>query len=203
MLATALPLVAFLAHQVLGGKALAVTSASASLNRADLVFGRRRRSRLAKWWLALRLLPRRLLLGLDIRDPDCLFWAARREALQEVMLTRGMHRFLAAQVSQHGFRVSETHVDHRRAPWPRGQSRCPGAINLLTLWWRQRNRDRNGAMPSDKKSNASSATMPTASPRSRSAQRRIDAPHRPGLSAIEREPSDDWNQADRNQSDFS
>jgi hypothetical protein len=40
------------------------------LSRADLVTGRRARNRFIKLWLAVVQLPRRALLGLEVRDPD-------------------------------------------------------------------------------------------------------------------------------------
>ncbi|MHB1037958.1 MAG: glycosyltransferase family 2 protein [Pirellulales bacterium] len=106
------------------------------LARTDLVVGCRRRSRLAKIGLGFLYLPRRILLGREVRDPDCLFWAARREAIEGIQLFRGMHRFLPWLVSSRGFRVGQVHVDHRRR-W-----RWPGLFEWLTrsgdlwaTWW--------------------------------------------------------------------
>jgi dolichol-phosphate mannosyltransferase len=103
------------------------------LARADLVMGRRQRRRWGKTYLALAQFPRRVLLGLDARDPDCLFWAARREALAGLELAPGMHRFLASLVSMRGFRVSEVCVDHHPQAG-RGSEGLPSAINLFTAW---------------------------------------------------------------------
>lgn len=108
------------------------------LARADFVMGRRQRPRLRKTWLALRLLPRQMLLGFDSRDPECLFWAARREAVHDIPLPPEMHRFLPSLVSMRGYRVGEIYVDHRRgnaAPWWESRPR-PGL--LLSAWWRHR-----------------------------------------------------------------
>ncbi|HEY2760322.1 MAG TPA: glycosyltransferase, partial [Pirellulales bacterium] len=64
------------------------------LDRADLVVGRRRRFGWSKFYQRVTRLPRALLLGLDSHDPDCLFWAARREVLVELTLMPGMARYL-------------------------------------------------------------------------------------------------------------
>ena len=109
------------------------------LARADLVIGRRHRSRTAKLWHATLQLPRRWLLGLEVRDPDCLFWAARREAVAGLDMSPGMHRFLASLVTTRGFRVAEMHVDHQPAgssAW--NEPRC-ALGNLLAVWWHRRN----------------------------------------------------------------
>ena len=109
------------------------------LSRADLVFGRRHGTRAAKLAMALAQLPRRLLLGLEVRDPDCLFWAARREALAGIELTPGLHRFLGSLVSTRGFRVAEIHVDHDPAAAYRlGREAWPSLGNLLFTWWQRR-----------------------------------------------------------------
>jgi glycosyltransferase involved in cell wall biosynthesis len=108
------------------------------LARADVVFGRRHSLRSAKLWQSLVQLPRRLLLGLEARDPDCLFWAARREAIAGVDLQAGMHRFLGSLVNTRGFRVAEIHVDHQPLtadPWRETAS----VGNLLYVWWQRRN----------------------------------------------------------------
>jgi glycosyltransferase involved in cell wall biosynthesis len=109
------------------------------LARADLVCGRRQRGRLAKMLLALAQAPRRLLLGLEVRDPDCLFWAARREALAGIELLPGMHRFLGSLVTTRGFRVTEMHVDHTPGSRYRiGLEGWPRLGNLLMTWWQRR-----------------------------------------------------------------
>jgi glycosyltransferase involved in cell wall biosynthesis len=116
------------------------------LSRADLVVGRRPRPRWMKAWLAAARLPRRLFLGLDARDPDCLFWAARREAVERLTLSAGMHRFLAPLVAARGYRVCEIHVDaagpsrgaeHRFLSEESGSLLAAG--NLLYTWWQRRN----------------------------------------------------------------
>jgi glycosyltransferase involved in cell wall biosynthesis len=107
------------------------------LARADLVLGRRQVERSIKLRQALLQLPRRLLLGLEVRDPDCLFWAARREAIAGLDLQPGMHRFLGSLVTTRGYRVAEIHVDHQpiRSRWDDSQ---PSLGNLFSVWWQRR-----------------------------------------------------------------
>jgi glycosyltransferase involved in cell wall biosynthesis len=110
------------------------------LARADLVVGRRHTTRFQKWLLALAQTPRRWLLGLEVRDPDCLFWAARREALAGIELLPGMHRFLGSLVTTRGYRVTEVHVDHQSsAAYRVGSEAWPRPDNLLATWWQRRN----------------------------------------------------------------
>lgn len=108
------------------------------LARADLVHGRRRRSRPRKFLQAFTLWPRRLLFGVEVRDPTCLFWAARREAVTGLDLGRGMHRFMGALVAVKGFRVCEITVDHRPVRRPRGHFSLPSLVNLLVVWYLRR-----------------------------------------------------------------
>lgn len=109
------------------------------LVRADFVMGRRRLGRIGKLLQSLAHAPRRLLLGREVRDPGCLFWAARREAVVNLPLSRGMSRYLASLVSARGFRVTEVNVDHR--PVRHGRTTFDGWHNpfdLLAAWWLRR-----------------------------------------------------------------
>lgn len=101
------------------------------LARFDLVCGCRRASFAVRALRRLRDLPRFLVLGSYVRDPDCLCWAARREAVSGLELSRGMERFLPALVARRGYRVGETHVVARRVP--RLPSRG-GWLDLVTAW---------------------------------------------------------------------
>ena len=85
------------------------------LDRADLVVGRRRRFGLSKLKERVARIPRGLLLGLDAHDPECLFWAARREALAEMNLQPGMARYLSALVAQQDSECAKPtcSTDHR------------------------------------------------------------------------------------------
>lgn len=109
------------------------------LARADLVCGRRRSTRWQKALLATRHLPRRLLLGGDVHDPNCLFWAARREAVAGLPPAPGLWRHLATWVAMRGFRIGEAYVDHRRTSHPStttDRRARPG--DLFGIWWQAR-----------------------------------------------------------------
>lgn len=116
-----------------------ITELTARLARADLVFGSRPCQGLAKAWDRVARLPRWMLLGLEVRDPDCLFWAARREAVSEIELPGGMYRYLPTLVAACGYRVTEVTV------WPQDGSRRgqpstprqarPTPVDLLSAWW--------------------------------------------------------------------
>jgi glycosyltransferase involved in cell wall biosynthesis len=106
------------------------------LARADLVCGRRRAGRLRKIWLATRHLPRRLLMGNDVHDPHCLFWAARREAVVGLPPQRGISPYLATWVAMRGYRVGEIYVDHGSIQYPPTTSdRWGHPGDLLAVWW--------------------------------------------------------------------
>lgn len=89
------------------------------LARADLVWGCRRSHRLARIGRAIKHLPRTVFSGSLVRDPDCVFWAARREVFAHFEFSPGWHRWLPELANERGFRVAELHVAHRwhaRAP---------------------------------------------------------------------------------------
>jgi glycosyltransferase involved in cell wall biosynthesis len=104
------------------------------LNRADLVVGRRRRTGMAKLWQRFSRIPRWLLLGLESHDPDCLFWAARREVVADLRLSPGMCRYLPALVSRRGYRVCDAYVEHN-GPIHWLQDVRPNLGDLLAAWW--------------------------------------------------------------------
>jgi glycosyltransferase involved in cell wall biosynthesis len=104
------------------------------LDRADFVAGRRRRFGWSKFRERLARVPRGVLLGLDSHDGDCLFWAARREALADVHLLPGMARYLAGIVAHRGFRVCETYVEHGPG-WRRLDDPPANPGDLLAAWW--------------------------------------------------------------------
>jgi dolichol-phosphate mannosyltransferase len=104
------------------------------LSRADFVAGRRRRIGLGKLWQRFARIPRWLMLGLESHDPDCLFWAARREVVANVRLSPGMCRYLPAIISRRGYRVCDAYVEHR-GPLHRLQDVRPNPVDLLAAWW--------------------------------------------------------------------
>jgi len=87
---------------------------------------------------------RDLVTGDTISDAGCTFRALRREALREVPVFNGMHRFLATLLRLQGFVVVEIPVNHR--PRTRGQSKYGignrmfrGLVDCFAiLWWRKR-----------------------------------------------------------------
>lgn len=107
------------------------------LVRADLVVARPRRTGWSKWWHRVRRVPRWMLLGLEVRDPKNVFWAARAETLLGLELPCGMHRYLATFVAMRGFRVAEISVElplhHSRLS--DGRDRLG---DLLCAWWLRR-----------------------------------------------------------------
>ena len=79
-----------------------------------------------------------------IADAGCTFRALRREALREVPVFNGMHRFLPTLLRLQGFKVVEIPVKHR--PRIRGESKYGignrmfrGLVDCFAiLWWRKR-----------------------------------------------------------------
>jgi hypothetical protein len=113
------------------------------LSRADFVCGRRRRHGWPKLAERIARLPRWLLLGLDARDPGCLFWAARREVFNDMQLVPRFVRHLPALVARQGFRVDSAYVEERTAPRPvsatasfdRPDAPHVASASLLSAWW--------------------------------------------------------------------
>ncbi len=107
------------------------------LVRADLVVGRPLRQGISKTLHRLARIPRWCVLGLEVRDPECVVWAARQEAIAGLQLPRGMYRYLATLVSARGYRVAEVTI-----PTP-GRSVTlsdgwPNPGDLLAAWWFKR-----------------------------------------------------------------
>jgi hypothetical protein len=79
-----------------------------------------------------------------IADAGCTFRALRREALREIPVFNGMHRFLPTLLRLQGFNVIEIPVNHR--PRTRGESKYGignrmfrGLVDCVAiLWWRKR-----------------------------------------------------------------
>ena len=87
---------------------------------------------------------RNWVTGDIIADAGCTFRALRREALREIPVFNGMHRFLPTLMRLQGFTVVEIAVNHR--PRTRGESKYGignrmfrGLIDCFAiLWWRKR-----------------------------------------------------------------
>lgn len=120
-----------------------IVNLAVGLHRADFLAGRRRQTGLAKLRHRITRLPRWLLLGLDGHDPDCLFWAARREVFADISLSAGAARYLPALVARCGFRACEMYVDHQGPRRPLQDVRA-SVGDLLAAWWHCR-RWRNSA----------------------------------------------------------
>ena len=94
------------------------------LVRADVVWGRRSSTRVGKWWHRWRSLPLRMVLGPGVRDPGCLFWAARTEVFRQAPLPVCLVPLLPWWATALGFRTTELNVFPRcrqryRVPLPR------------------------------------------------------------------------------------
>lgn len=72
---------------------------------------------------------RNLVVGDNITDTGCTFRIVRREALQEVFVFNGMHRFLPGMLRMQGLTVTELPINHR----PRAGGRSKYGISNR-LW---------------------------------------------------------------------
>ncbi len=103
------------------------------LSRLDLVCVRQRMQGWRKLRHRLSRIPRALLLGLEVRQPERLFWAARREAVADIRLDPGMHRYLPWMVARRGFRVGDVYVDQIADGRPLPDRRA-SPLGLLAAW---------------------------------------------------------------------
>jgi hypothetical protein len=85
---------------------------------------------------------RNAVTGESIRDSACTFRAYRRECLRDLVLYRGLHRFLPQLLRMRGWRVIEVPVNHR--PRRFGQSKygilnraVTAFVDLLAVRWMQ------------------------------------------------------------------
>ena len=93
---------------------------------------------------------RNLVTGDTISDAGCTFRALRKNALWEIPVFNGMHRFLPTLLRLQGFKVKEILVNHR--PRTRGKSKYGignrmfrGLVDCFAIrWWRRR------CVPSDR-----------------------------------------------------
>jgi glycosyltransferase involved in cell wall biosynthesis len=87
---------------------------------------------------------RNKVTGDVIADAGCTFRLLKREALREIPVFNGMHRFLPTLLRMQGFKVVEIPVNHR--PRIRGESKYGignrmfrGLVDCFAiLWWRKR-----------------------------------------------------------------
>jgi len=79
-----------------------------------------------------------------ISDAGCTFRALRREALREIPVFNGMHRFLPTLMRLQGFTVVEIGVNHRartlgQSKYGVGNRMFRGLVDCFAiLWWRKR-----------------------------------------------------------------
>jgi len=79
-----------------------------------------------------------------ISDAGCTFRALRREALREIPVFNGMHRFLPTLMRLQGFTVVEIGVNHRprtlgESKYGVGNRMFRGLVDCFAiLWWRKR-----------------------------------------------------------------
>jgi len=114
----------------------------ARLSRLDMVYARPRFRGWRKFWHRVGRIPRAMLLGLDVRQPESLLWAARREAVAGIHLSPGMRRYLPWLVLRRGFRVGDLVIDEapgaigkRSRPVPALPDGGRHPMDLLTAWW--------------------------------------------------------------------
>jgi glycosyltransferase involved in cell wall biosynthesis len=109
------------------------------LSRLDLVYIRRRLNGWRKFWHRVGRIPRAMLLGLEVRHPERLFWAARREAVAGIHLSPGMRRYLPWLVARRGFRVGDMYIAETTPGEAIADVAVPDGrrnpLDLLTAWW--------------------------------------------------------------------
>lgn len=87
---------------------------------------------------------RNWLTGDQIRDAGCTLRVIRKDALVEIPMFNGMHRFLPTLLRYKGKRVLEMVVDHRPRTWGQtkygiGNRAWRGLIDCLAMrWWKKR-----------------------------------------------------------------
>jgi hypothetical protein len=109
----------------------------AALSRGDLAIGRRRQTPLADAWQRVKRMPGSLLPGSRVGDLDELFWAAWREAVVGLEMTRGMARYLPTLVAARGFEVCEMPFDCQDET-SKGSEGWAHPGDLLATWWLSR-----------------------------------------------------------------
>jgi len=79
----------------------------------------------------------------SIRDSGCTFRAFRRDCLRELVLYRGLHRFIPTLLRMRGYRVLEVPVNHRprrfgRSKYGIGNRALVAFVDLLAVRWMKR-----------------------------------------------------------------
>ncbi|MBL8693624.1 MAG: glycosyltransferase family 2 protein [Planctomycetes bacterium] len=87
---------------------------------------------------------RNWVTGHHVTDAGCAFRAIRRDALNEVPVFNGLHRFLPTLLTYQGFRVAEVDVGHRPrkagvSKYGIGNRMFRGIADCIAMrWWRRR-----------------------------------------------------------------
>lgn len=121
------------------------------LKEADIVCGVRekRKDSLAKKIPSkLGNMVRNFILKDQITDMGCTFRAIKREALKEVPIFKGMHRFLPTILKFQGYKVIECKVRHRPRLYGKSKYGIWNRLNFFLdcfgiLWWKRRCLPRN------------------------------------------------------------
>jgi hypothetical protein len=80
----------------------------------------------------------------QVSDAGCAYRAIRREALREIFVWNGMHRFLPTILRLQGFRITEIEVNHRprttgRSKYGIGDRLWRGIADCFAIrWYRKR-----------------------------------------------------------------
>ena len=117
----------------------------AHLDRWDAVTGWRVNRAAGDSWI--RRLSSRIANGVrnalsreTIQDSGCTFRAFRRECLRDLVLYRGLHRFIPTLLKIQGFRVLEVPVNHRprrfgKSKYGIGNRAARAFVDLLVVRW--------------------------------------------------------------------
>jgi glycosyltransferase involved in cell wall biosynthesis len=86
---------------------------------------------------------RNAITGVRVSDAGCTYRAIRREALREVLVFNGMHRFLPTMLQLQGWRVVEIEVNHRprttgRSKYGIGNRMWRGIADCFAMRWYRR-----------------------------------------------------------------
>lgn len=86
---------------------------------------------------------RNALTGVPVSDAGCTYRAIRREALREVLVFNGMHRFLPTMLKLQGWRVAEIEVNHRprttgKSKYGIGNRMWRGIADCFAMRWYRR-----------------------------------------------------------------
>jgi dolichol-phosphate mannosyltransferase len=98
---------------------------------------------------------RDLITGVRVRDAGCFLRVMRREALRELPVFNGLHRFLATLLSYQGYRIVELEVNHRprvagRSNYGIGNRLWRGLRDCFAMrWYRARVIPGNRTLPEE------------------------------------------------------